>query len=184
MAITRQRKTEFLDQYQQNLEDSTAIFLTEYQGLSVNQLSELRNLLRGVNSSYRVVKNTLAIRALNEIGINGVEDLFEGPVGVSFCFGEPPEVAKVLLEFEDKSQLFKIKAGFLGGSQIDPDGIEALTKLPTIEVLRAQILGLINAPATQMVSILPAPATQLAGVMNSAVRQVINVVNAYAISEE
>jgi large subunit ribosomal protein L10 len=173
LAITRQKKEELVKKYIENIDQSTAIFLTEYKGLSVNEMTELRHKLNEAQSYYVVVKNTLAIRALNEIGINGSEGLFEGPVGISFCFGDPPPVAKALVEFAKSKNEFSIKAGFLGQTSLTVEGVEALAELPPLEVVRAQLLGVISAPATQ-----------LAGVVASGVRQVINVVKAYADSEE
>lgn len=175
MAITKQKKEALLERYKQDLEKSSAVFLTQYKGLSVNQLTDLRRKLREANSGYAVVKNTLAKRALSDVGLDGkgVEDLLEGPVGVSFCFGDAPPVAKTLVDFADDEEIFEIKGGLLGDVFLTGDAIENLAKLPPLEVIRAQLLGIIAAPASQLV-----------GVLAGGVRQVVNVIDAYAKSEE
>lgn len=175
MAITKQKKEALLEQYKQDLEKSSAIFLTQYQGLSVNQLTELRHKLREANSGYVVIKNTLAKRALSDMGLNskGVEALLEGPVGVSFCFGDPPPVAKALVDFAGDQEVFAIKGGLLGEVFLTGDAVESLAKLPPLDVLQARLLGVIAAPASQ-----------LAGVLASGMRQVVNVIDAYSKKEE
>lgn len=173
MAITRKKKEELLAHYNESLQNCSALFLTRYQGLGVNDMNALRKVLRDANGSYVIVKNTLAKKALVEAGLPEVDNLFEGPVGVSFCFGDPPPVAKALVEFAKKADNLEIKGGLLGGNVLSNQAIKDLAELPPLEVLRAQLLGVISAPATQ-----------LAGVVASGVRQVINVVNAYADSGE
>lgn len=173
MAITREKKADFLEKYAESLNKANALFLTQYQGISVNQMNALRKKLKDVDSTYVVVKNTLAKKALAEAGWPQADDLLEGPVGISFCFGEPPAVAKALVEFNKVANQLEIKGGLLGKSVLNSENVKSLADLPPIEVLRAQLLGIISAPATQ-----------LAGVVAGGVRQVINVVNAYAESGE
>lgn len=175
MAITKEKKVELIEQYATDLENSSAIFLTKSQGVSVNQLTELRRKLREANGGYSIVKNTLAKRALSQVGLadKGVEELLEGPVGISYCFGDPPPVAKALVDFADDVEVFEIKGGLLGDLFLNEAAVENLAKLPPLEVIRAQLLGIISAPASQLV-----------GVLAGGVRQVVNVVDAYAKSEE
>lgn len=173
MAISRQRKEELIAKYAEELQQSHAVFLTRYQGLSVNQVNELRKKLREEDSSFAVVKNTLMKRALAEANLTGIDDMLEGPVGISFVHGDPPPVAKVLVEFAKDTKVLEVKGGLLGESFLDEEAIKNLAELPPLDVLRAQLLGLISAPATQ-----------IAGVVASGVRQVVNVVNAYADSGE
>jgi len=173
LAITRQRKEELVAKYNEALQQSHAVFLTRYQGLTVNQVNELRKKLREVDSSFAVVKNTLMKRALADSNLSGIDDMLEGPVGISFVHGDPPPVAKVLVEFAKDSKVLEVKGGLLGETFLSEDAIKELAELPPLDVLRAQLLGLIAAPATQ-----------LAGVVASGVRQVVNVVHAYADSGE
>ncbi len=173
MAITRQRKEELVAKYTEELQQSSAVFLTRYQGLSVNDVNALRKKLREADSSFAVVKNTLMKRALADTNLTGIDDLLEGPVGISFVHGDPPPAAKVLAEFAKETKVLEIKGGLLGEVFLDEAAIKELAELPPLDVLRAQLLGLISAPATQ-----------LAGVVASGVRQVVNVVHAYADSGE
>lgn len=175
MAITKEKKTELLDVYTKNIDHSSAIFLTSYQGIGVNDLTELRQKLRSANSNYRIVKNTLVKKALNDAGIDSPEitDLLSGAVGFAFCEGDSPPVAKTLVEFAGNFDSFEIKGGLLGDVFVDKAGVESLAKLPSLEVIRAQMLGVISAPASQLV-----------GVVASGVRQIVNVLDAYANSED
>ena len=173
MAISRKKKEALLAGYVESLKNSNAIFLTNYQGVTVNDMTVLRRKLREVDGGFSVVKNTLAKRALNEAGLPQLDDLLEGPVGIGFSFGDPPPVAKTLVEFAKGSDSLQIKGGLLDNTVLNEQAIKDLAALPPMEVLRAQLLGVISAPATQ-----------LAGVVASGVRQVINVVKAYADTAE
>ncbi len=167
MAITRSKKETLLAQYAENLEKSSALFLTNYQGLTANEINALRKKLREANGGYSIIKNTLAKKALSEAGLTGIEDLLEGPVGTSFSYGDPPPVAKALVDFAKSAEVFSIKGGLLGEVPLTEEAIKNLADLPPMEVIRAQLLGVISAPATQ-----------LTGVVAGGVRQVVNVVQA------
>ena len=173
MAISKARKTELVTEYADLLEQSRAIFLTEYKGMSVKQLSELRRGAREVDGKISVTKNTLLRYVLEEAGQPIPEDLLTGQTATGFALGEAPALAKALVDFAKADELFIIKGALLDGRLISPEEVEALAKLPSKEQLRAQIMGLINAPARN-----------LAGVVASGVRQVINVIDAYAKKEE
>jgi large subunit ribosomal protein L10 len=169
LAISKKKKVQLVEGYSELLGKSQAVFLTQYQGISVNELHVLRKKLREANSRYTVAKNTLVRKSLNDAGIDGVDDLLRDPTGMVFCFGDPPPTAKILVEFAKGSELLSIKGGVLGNKVLSAAEVENLAKLPPLEVIRAQLLGVISAPATQ-----------LAGVLASGVRQIINVINAYA----
>ena len=175
MAITKAKKEELVSDYADKIGKSSAIFLTDYKGVPVNNLTELRKSIREAEGGYAVVKNTLAKRVLAEAGLDNSEiiNLLNGPVGVSFCFGDPPPVAKALVDFSKDFEIFEIKGGLLGDVFVDADGVKNLADLPPMEVIRAQLLGVISAPASQ-----------LTGVVASGVRQVVNVLDAYAKLEE
>lgn len=172
MAISRQRKEELVQEYVENLQRSRAIILTDFRGLSVNEMQALRRRVRDAQGGYAVVKNSLARLALEQAGYPAIDQMLEGPAGVSFCFGEVPAVAKTLTEFAKEYEVFAIKGGVMGNQVLSADAIKKLADLPPLEVVRAQLLGLISAPASQ-----------LAGVVASGVRQVVNVLNAYAEQE-
>ncbi|MCB0210034.1 MAG: 50S ribosomal protein L10 [Anaerolineae bacterium] len=180
MAITREKKEELIAQYVQEINDSEGLIITEYRGLSVQQIQELRSKIREAEGSYAVVKNTLARRALAEAGINVDSSLLTGPIGIGFCHQNLPGVAKAVTDFAKSNDKMVVRGGLIGSSVIDEAGVKELTKLPPIEVVRAQLLGLLNTPASQLVGVLNAPASQFVGVLSGGVRQVVNVLNAYA----
>lgn len=172
MAITKQKKVELLEKYNKDLANSRAFFLTKYQGMSVNDLTSLRQKLREANGNYVIVKNTLAKKAFQDAGLTGLDKYLKGPVAVSFSFGDVPPVAKALVEFAKDADALEITSGVLEQKILGAEDIKNLADLPPLDVVRAQLLGVISAPASQLV-----------GVVASGVRQVINVVNAYAEKE-
>lgn len=169
MAISRAKKEELVSKYVEQLNDSKAIIITDYRGLTVPEVQALRARIREAEGSYAVVKNTLARRALEEAGLPVLDDLLTGPVGIGFCHQNVPAVAKAITSFAKDNETFGVMGGLMGDQLLDSDAIKTLAELPSLDVLRAQILGLLNAPASQ-----------LAGVVAGGVRQLVNVVNAYA----
>lgn len=169
MAITRAKKEELVKGYVDQLNNSEAIIITGYSGLTVSQLQQLRAKIREADGSFSIVKNTLARRAFEEVGLPVVDELLTGPIGVGFCHQNVTGVAKAIADFSKANDLLTIKGGLMGNKVIDEAAVKNLASLPSIDVLRAQLLGLINAPASQ-----------LAGVVAGGVRQLVNVFNAYA----
>lgn len=172
LAISKEKKQTQLAQYAANLERSNAVFFTKYQGITANDLNALRRKLQAAEGGYMVVKNTLAKKALADAGITNVDDLFEGAVATSFCYGDAPVVAKALIQFAKENQLLEVKGGVMDNTVLDLAAIKNLADLPPLEVVRAQLLGVIAGPASQLV-----------GVVASGIRQIMNVINAYAESE-
>ena len=169
MAITRAKKEELIQQYVEQLNGSEAIVFTSYRGLTVADLQQLRQKIREAEGSYSVVKNTLARRALSEVGFSVPDEMMTGPVGICFCRQNIPGVTKALTDFAKANEVLVVKGGLMGDQFIDEAAIKSLASLPPLEVLRAQLLGVINAPASQ-----------LAGVLSGGVRQLVNVFNAYS----
>ena len=169
MAISRKKKESLVENYIDRLKDSEGVIITEYRGTKVTELEQLRKRIREADGSFAIVKNTLARRALVEAGLPVPEDLLIGPVGIGFCHHNITGVAKAMTSYAKENELVVIKGGLMGENIINSAAVKSLADLPSIEVLRAQLLGLINTPATR-----------LAGVLAGSVRQVVNVVNAYA----
>lgn len=169
MAITKQKKEELVAEYAELLNQSEAIFLTEYTGLDVKQMQQLRADVRKVEGAYRVTKNTLLLRALEKSGKPVPTDLMTGQLATGFAMQEVPSLAKLLIDFAKDEENFAIKGGILGDELLTAEQIEELAKLPTLEELRATIIGLIQAPARNV-------ASTVAG----GVRQVVNLLDAYA----
>lgn len=148
MAVSREKKEELLSWYTDLFSRSRAAILTDYRGLAVADVNQLRNRLRETRSEYHVTKNRLLKLALKEAGLPVPEDLLEGPTATGFCFEEVPAVAKVLVDFSKEFKTFVIKGGLLGDRIISADEVTTLAELPPREVLLAQVLGTVQAPAS------------------------------------
>lgn len=140
---------------------SSATVLTEYRGLSVAQLKELRRSL-GEGSTYSVVKNTLTKIAAKEAGIEGIDDLLVGPSALAFVDGDIVVAAKSLKTFAKENPALVIKGGYLDGKAITPEEVSKLAELESREVLLAKLAGAMNASLSQAVSLFAAPLSQAA----------------------
>lgn len=146
---------------------SSAAVLTEYRGLTVAQLAQLRTNLRG-NATYSVVKNTLTERAAKEAGVESVfEGLLVGPNAIAFVEGDPVEAAKGLRDFAKDHPLLVIKGGLLDGNPLTPEEIEKLAKLESREVLLGKLAGAMKAQLTQAAYLFNAPLSQTARVIDA-----------------
>jgi len=165
LAISKQRKVELVAAYAEQLK---GIILADYRGLSVNEVSQVRKAMRPIGGKFQVVKNRLLALALREVDLSLPDEWLVGPTAVSFCYDEVPPVAKALTDAAKDLESLAIKGGVLGTSVLGADEVRAIAKLPSREVLLAQVLGTINAPAGQVV-----------GLVASGIRQVLNVLQAY-----
>lgn len=161
-----QDKIETVADLRQRLDGVKTVMLTEYRGLTVAQLSELRKQLRAVRAEYKVVKNRLARLAGAELGFEALRPHLKGPTALVIAKDDPVAVAKTLTTFAKTNQALAIKVAVVDGQLVTPDGIKALSDLPSREVLRAQIVGLIQGPLTQLVTILAATQRELAYILD------------------
>jgi large subunit ribosomal protein L10 len=138
---------------------SSATLLTEYRGLTVAQLKELRRTL-GRETTYSVAKNTLAKRAANDAGISGLDDLFTGPTALAFIGGDPVEAAKGLRDFAKAHPLLVIKGGVFEGRPMSADDIKKLADLESREVLLAKLAGAMKASMSKAAATFQAPLAQ------------------------
>ena len=141
--------------------DAAGAVLTEYRGLTVKQLQDLRRSLRG-NADYAVVKNTLAKLAANEAGINGFDDLLTGPTAIAFINGDVVEAAKGLRDFAKANPTLVIKGGVLDGKPLDASEVAKLADLESRDVLLGKLAGAMLASLSQAVYLLNAPIAQVA----------------------
>jgi len=169
LALTKERKHELVASYRDLIQKSQALVLTDFRGLSMNSLSALRGKVREASGELHITKNTLTEIALKEAGLPAPAAFFVGPTAIGFAFGDAPGLAKAIVDFAKESQFVVIKGGLLGERVLTAQEVEALAALPPLPVVRAQLLGLITAPASR-----------LAGVVAGGVRQIVNVVKAYA----
>ena len=147
MAISREKKEQLVSWYTDLFSRSNAVILTDYRGLTVADISQLRRKLQEAQSEYRVTQNRLMKLALREAKLPVPEDLLEGPTATGFCFEEVPAAAKVLADFSKESKILVIKGGLLGDRIISADEVTSLAELPPREILLAHVLGTIRGPA-------------------------------------
>lgn len=167
MAISKQRKNEMVGEYVDWINNSRALIVSEYVGLSMKQIDELRARLREAGGEFHIIKNTLGRIAFQEAGLTAPEKMLEGSTAICFAYQEAPAIAKVMAEFAKSSDILKIKGGFLDKSAIDAEEVKALAELPPLPVMRAQFLGVLSAPASKLVRTLAEPARQMAAVLKA-----------------
>jgi large subunit ribosomal protein L10 len=141
--------------------NSSATVVTEYTGLSVSQLSELRRAL-GSSAKYRVAKNTLVKRAAEDAGIEGLDDLFVGPTAITFVEGESVDAAKALKAFAKNNGALVIKGGYMDGRPVSVEEIQKIADLDSREVLLSKAAGAFKAKLSQAAALFQAPASQVA----------------------
>ncbi|CAB4878326.1 unannotated protein [freshwater metagenome] len=159
--MARPDKSAAVAELTEQFRSSHAAVLTEYRGLTVAQLKELRTAL-GANASYAVVKNTLTKIAVKEAGVEGLTDMLVGPSAIAFISGDPVEAAKSLRDFAKDNPLLVIKGGVLDGAPLTADEIKKLANLESREVLLAKLAGAMKASMQNAVSLFAAPLSQAA----------------------
>ena len=163
--MDRAQKAESIESLKGVFADAGAVVVTHYIGLTVAELTDLRGRLRKEGAALKVVKNRLAQKALNGAG-EGANALFKGPVAIAYA-PDPVSAAKVTTQYAKDNDKFLIVGAIMGETVLDAKGVDALAKLPSLDQLRAQIIGLINAPATRLAGVVQAPAAQLARVFSA-----------------
>ena len=160
-----QEKIAAVEDLKQRLVGVKTVLLTEYRGLTVQQISELRKQLRAVSAQYKVVKNRLAKIAVSSSELEVLRPQLKGPIALIVSKDDPVAVAKAVSTFARTNQAFAVKGGYVDGRLMQPEGLKALAELPSREALRAQLVGAISGPLTQLVSLLQAPQRELAYVL-------------------
>ena len=163
--MDRAQKADSIEELKGVFAESGAVVVTHYLGLTVAEMTELRTRLRKEGAALKVVKNRLAQKALNGAE-DGAHALFKGPVAIAFG-SDPVSAAKVSTQFAKENEKFQIVGALMGEAVLDAKGVDALAKLPSLDELRAKIVGLLQAPATKVAGVLQAPAGQLARVLNA-----------------
>jgi large subunit ribosomal protein L10 len=167
LAVTKERKDELITQYKDWANRSRALIVTEYHGLSMSDLDELRSKIREVGGEFHIVKNTLGKMALEAEGYPLPQDLFEGSTAIAFAFDDAPATAKALVDFARSKEFLKFKGGYLGQDVISADSVKELADLPPLPVMRARLLGTIMAPANQLARVLSEPGRMVAAVIRA-----------------
>ncbi len=170
--MDRKEKEELVVQLRQVFDSSALVIVTHYSGLTVADMTELRGQMREAGASFRVVQNRLTRLALEGTDFVDLGELFVGPTAIAYST-DLVAAAKVTVDYAKRNEKLMILGGAFSGQMLDVDGIQALAKLPSLDELRGQIVGLVATPATRIAGVLQAPAGQLARVMG-----------AYAASQE
>ena len=151
------RKAKLIEDLAEKLEKSKLAVVTDYRGLTVAQIGELRKQLRPLDVEYEVSKNTLVAKAAQKVGIQVLDKPMEGPTAIAFCYGDIVAPTKVLGDFARTSKVMTIRSGLLGSKLISPAEVATIATLPSKEVLVAKLLGSIQSPLVGLVSVLTSP---------------------------
>lgn len=163
--LTYAQKQEAVAELKEKLGRAKSVIVADYRGLDVPAVNELRSRLRGLGSGeceYQVVKNTVLRRAAEGSDVASIAEHFRGPTAIAISYGDPAGLAKALVDYAKVHEKFEVKAGILDGRAVGSEEIGTLATLPSLEQLRATLVGLIQAPAQKMAALLQAPAAQLA----------------------
>ena len=166
--MNRADKQVLIEDLHQEFDRSPHAILVDFRGLTVPAVTEFRRRMRQAGSRYRVVKNTLALRAVKDTPLEKLATKFEDTTGVAYSSKDPVALAKVLVDFAKDHPSLVVKAGLVSGEQVlDASGVKALSSLPSLPELRSKLLGLMQAPAARLVRVLNAPSTQLVRVLKA-----------------
>ncbi len=167
MKMSQEKKSEVVARLSARLEQSPNLYLTDFTGLSVKPMTELRRKLRDAGVEYMVVKNTLAARAMKAASVEGLEDLLNGPTGVVFAGDEPITTAKVLSQFKKDNEALTLKAGVIEGRRVTADEIARLATLPSRDELLGQVAGAFQGPLQGFVGALSGLLQQFVGAVEA-----------------
>ncbi|MBU5668862.1 50S ribosomal protein L10 [Peptoniphilus sp. MSJ-1] len=149
-----QSKQALVDEIKEKIQGAQSIVLVNYRGLSVEEVTELRSKYREANVDYKVYKNTMMRRAFQDLGIDGLDEILKGPSAIAFGMEDPASAAKISAEFAEDHEALEVKAGFVDGKVLSVEEVDALAKLPSKEVLIAQVLGGLNAPIQGLANVM------------------------------
>lgn len=167
MAISKQRKEEVQTLYSDWLKRSEAVILVEYSGANMKSLDGIRAKIRESGGEFHVVKNTLARRVFAENGMELPQDYLVKSTAISFAFTDPASTAKALTDATKGNEFVKVKGGFMGGKTLNAAQVKALSDMPPLPVMRATLLGVLQAPAGKLVRTIAEPARGLAAVVKA-----------------
>ena len=154
--MNREQKTAVVDEIAEQIQSAEAIFAVDYRGISVAQAAELRTRLRDADARFRVVKNSLSERAADQAGADGLKPMLVGPTALAFVKGDAALAAKALNDLARQLRLLDFKGGVLNGAALSADDVRSIARLPSREVLNAQLVGTIAAPISGLVRTLNA----------------------------
>ena len=168
--LSRTQKEDQVAELKEKFGRAKSVYVVDYRGLDVESANALRRRIHSEGDGefeYRVAKNAVLKHAAGDSDIASISSHFVGPTSIAISYGDPIGLAKILSEFAKDHEVFEIKAGFVEGAAVDPSQIAALAKLPSLDAIRSQLIGLIGAPATKLVRLLVEPGTQLARLIDT-----------------
>jgi large subunit ribosomal protein L10 len=164
--MDRAQKADSIEELKGVFAGAGAVVVTQYLGLTVAEMTDLRLRLRKEGALLKVVKNRLAIKAMNGASGEAGDALFKGAVAIAYA-KDPVSAAKVVVKYAKDNEKFSVVGAVLGKTVLNEEGVKSLATLPSLDQIRGSLLGLINAPATRIAGVLQAPAGQLARVFNA-----------------
>lgn len=164
--MNRAQKAELVASLNEVFADTSIVVVAHYSGLSVADMTDLRAQMRAAGANFKVTKNRLTRLALDGTPYQSIADLFTGPTAMAYS-SDPVAAAKVAVDFAKKNEKLVIQGGALGEQVLDVDGVKALATLPSLDELRAKIVGMVNTPATRIAGVLQAPGGQIARVLHA-----------------
>lgn len=166
--LTRSERAEMIEELSKEFGEAKGIYLTGIERIDVEKMTQLRAEFRRNGVQYRVVKNTLARRALGECGCEGLQDYIQGATGVAFTTEEATSPAKIIKDFHKANKdLLKVKAAYIEGTVFDGDQADKLADIPSREVLLSQLLSCLQAPVSNVASALNGILTKLVGTLEA-----------------
>ena len=164
--MDRAQKSELVAELKQTFSETSVVVITRNLGMTVAQSTNLRNRMREAGASYKVSKNSLALIALEGTPYASIGEMLTGPTALATS-SDPVAPAKVVVDFAKTNPKLEIVGGAMGDTLLDENGVRALAELPSLDELRARIIGLVNAPATKIARTLMEPGAQLARVFGA-----------------
>jgi large subunit ribosomal protein L10 len=164
--MDRSQKADLVDELKNVFNETSVVVITRNNGLSVAQSTDLRLKMRDAGAQYKVAKNRLALIALDGTRYSPIGDLLKGPTALATS-SDPVAAAKVAVDFAKTNDKFEIVGGAMGDTLLDVNGVKALAELPSLDELRAKIIGLVQAPATKIARTINEPGAQLARVFGA-----------------
>lgn len=166
--MNKDQKATVVQDLTERFGETSTLFVADYRGLDMPDITELRSRLRDADAQFSVVKNTLARRAATDAGMEEVAELFSGPTAIAFVHGDAAAVAKALKDFaKNRDGLLELRGGIMDGNLVDAAQVKDIAELPTREVILAMLLSTVNAPAQQLVGAVNAPARDIVSVLNN-----------------
>jgi len=168
MALKRHEKETFVQELRGNFEKSQHAILVDFRGITVPAVTEFRRKIRQSGGHYKVIKNTLAVRALEGTPLAALKDKFVETTAIAYCDTDPVALAKVVVDFSKDHPQIVVKSGLVSGSELlDANGVKALSTMPGLPELRSRLLGVLKAPSAKLVRLLATPSQQMVRVLQA-----------------